>query len=1028
MALKDCIKKFSKTLDKGDRELLQSYLDQGLTDEQAVSRLELVLSKQLLDISLRAKKAGAAVRVKTDVLGEVRSYGAARLKVLRSELANIRNEQDLLSAQREEITWVESNIKHWEAGGQRIDLSNDTELYMRFEQMKFIHKDAFRRGEFGDGQIKGKDTYELVQSFRAMQERSANILSEIHGLLLREAAILEEMESLQGGREGVLDESGNYVIAPTPPKPAKEINVTYTTKLPWKISSSGEGDLYISRHGTKAGTPHKERQGPNDFAIKLDESLLDTNFTYYLLTYLQPKIAARAHGTAQQAIKKGDIEEVLIEHFKSQAREDSGTFYTNSGATTEQKVEEAKANYKAIVKVVEERTIKTGVTKVNNAADAAHVLAEIRKNASEGMWAAVLDAKNNVVGIVEHSRGTIDGTSVYPSTFAGAILTIPGAAKVWFAHNHPSGTLEASQADERITARMKNLMTGSGVEIQGHVIVGGGQANYTLMDPGGYVIERNRPITAKARNKSVKVFTRKIRGKQLGEHVTSPAHTERVLSDMGHPNGVLLLNNRHRVLGFVSMTADEMRVLKDTGGSNRLLKAFSEMNAAAFIVSTDRPEMDAANNMASFAKAGDVRMLDAIYKDQSGAVKSMAQQGTISAANTFYQSTIGFTSGLLTAVQTMSREKGTVAEMLGSLRKTTKIKKGKKKGELVTTYAPGVTKEEMNWLDFEEWAEARAAEPDAPLPSKRLQIRTPDRTTEVLQNPTLAQIALFKQSIRMEYEELGYSTTEDPMTRSTWDENGNRFLWASAEAVHIVMEEDLARHLGVNPATLSQHNEGKKPKASGTITRQEMIDYVSANGIVVEEVQQKDQQAYPGQSLEGGKAPRDIVLKMPEIPEDSLIHSFHIVKDGVGDSFITDDIADDLFTWFQTDERMVGIDASREGQGRRVKFIVENVTETQYDLIINYMNQTGLTLIDEQTTDFRAVDERQRQLIEKSPGLKENFPFSHFEHKNILAWIRTTERTGPNGERILMVEEIQSDWHQRGAKEERGYATPEKLE
>ena len=895
MALKDCMKKLGKALDPKDRELLESYLEQGLSDQEAIDRLNLVLDKKLLDISLQAKRAGAGVKVKRDALAEIRQMGEKRLEILRNELANVRNMQDLLSAQREEVTWVEGNIKNWEPGGGSIDLTNSTQVYMRFEQMGFVHKDAFKRGEFGDSQIKGNNTYELVQSFRDMQQRGADILSEIHGLLLREAEILEEMDEL-GGRTGrdFLSSDGSYRRPPTPPEGVNEeiFNYSFSSKpqgKPWTIKSSGEGDLYIQRHGPNAGTPHKERTGPNDFAISFDESVLLPDFAFYLLQYLQPKIAARAHGTAQQAVNKKDIEDVMIEHFRSQAREDSGTFYTQ-GTTTAEKVEESVANYKALVKVVAEREINTGVTKITSPADAAHVLAEIRKNASEGMWAVATDDAGNVVGVVEHSRGTIDGTSVYPSTFAGAIITIPGATKVWFAHNHPSGTLEPSQADERITARMNNLMDGSGVQIQGHVLMGVGEDTFTLMAPRGHTVERNTKITPARRNKRVKVFTRKISGRQQGEVIRSPADTEAVLARMGNPDGVLLLNNRHRVLGFMSMSPQEMEQLKDTGGSNRLLRAFSELNAAAFVVTAGIPNETAANNMASFAQAGDVRMLDSIYKDTDGSTVSMANRGTLSASQTFYQSNIGFTSGLLTAARTMPQEKGSADQMLALLKKQ-----------------PGVTKAEMEWLDIEDWFEAKG----------------------------------------------------------------------------------------------------------GSVTRQEIIDYVDANGIVVEEVQHRGDQAYQGMSLPGARDKRDIFLKMPEIPEDSLIHSFTIVKDGIADEHVTDDIADEFFTWINTDQRLADVQASREGQGDRVKLGVENVNETQYDLIVNFMMNRALTLIDEQTTDFRTVEQQ------AGPGLTQNFGFSHFNYKNILAWMRTTERIGPNGERILMIEEVQSDWHQRGAK--RGY-------
>jgi len=51
---------------------------------------------------------------------------------------------------------------------------------------------------------------------------------------------------------------------------------------------------------------------------------------------------------------------------------------------------------------------------------------------------------------------------------------------------------------------------------------------------------------------------------------------------------------------------------------------------------------------------------------------------------------------------------------------------------------------------------------------------------------------------------------------------------------------------------------------------------------------------------------------------------------------------------------------------------------------------------------------------------------THWEEPNVLAHARVSDRTGPNGERILHVEEIQSDWHQQGRKQ--GYQDPNILE
>ena len=50
-----------------------------------------------------------------------------------------------------------------------------------------------------------------------------------------------------------------------------------------------------------------------------------------------------------------------------------------------------------------------------------------------------------------------------------------------------------------------------------------------------------------------------------------------------------------------------------------------------------------------------------------------------------------------------------------------------------------------------------------------------------------------------------------------------------------------------------------------------------------------------------------------------------------------------------------------------------------------------------------------------------NYKSQHWDDPNVLAHIRVQDRKGANGEKILHVEEIQSDWHQEGRK--KGYAT-----
>lgn len=46
-----------------------------------------------------------------------------------------------------------------------------------------------------------------------------------------------------------------------------------------------------------------------------------------------------------------------------------------------------------------------------------------------------------------------------------------------------------------------------------------------------------------------------------------------------------------------------------------------------------------------------------------------------------------------------------------------------------------------------------------------------------------------------------------------------------------------------------------------------------------------------------------------------------------------------------------------------------------------------------------------------------SFRGGHFDEPNVVVHARVTDRTGPNGEKVLYVEEIQSDWHQAARKD-----------
>jgi len=83
-----------------------------------------------------------------------------------------------------------------------------------------------------------------------------------------------------------------------------------------------------------------------------------------------------------------------------------------------------------------------------------------------------LDAQHRVISADESFRGTLTQTSVYPREIVKAALKA-NAAAVIFAHNHPSGVAEPSQADELLTRQLKEALAMVDVKVLDHFIVAG---------------------------------------------------------------------------------------------------------------------------------------------------------------------------------------------------------------------------------------------------------------------------------------------------------------------------------------------------------------------------------------------------------------------------------------------------------------------------------------------------------------------------------------------------------------------------
>ena len=86
-----------------------------------------------------------------------------------------------------------------------------------------------------------------------------------------------------------------------------------------------------------------------------------------------------------------------------------------------------------------------------------------------------LDSQHRLLALEGLFRGTLTQTSVYPREVVLRALHHQAAAVV-LAHNHPSGSVQPSRADEALTQQLKAALALVDVRVLDHIIVAPGEA------------------------------------------------------------------------------------------------------------------------------------------------------------------------------------------------------------------------------------------------------------------------------------------------------------------------------------------------------------------------------------------------------------------------------------------------------------------------------------------------------------------------------------------------------------------------
>ncbi|MGZ8317515.1 MAG: PLxRFG domain-containing protein [Telluria sp.] len=159
-----------------------------------------------------------------------------------------------------------------------------------------------------------------------------------------------------------------------------------------------------------------------------------------------------------------------------------------------------------------------------------------------------------------------------------------------------------------------------------------------------------------------------------------------------------------------------------------------------------------------------------------------------------------------------------------------------------------------------------------------------------------------------------------------------------------------------------------------------------------EQFAREDTTEYGKYTLDGGREYKELLLTLPNLP----VKAATTAPEGAtvsGKVRFANQAQAAAFLESISEE---GLDVGAAGNG-----VVEyNLSLPDYDIFIDQARSSGATVTAEQA---RYTD-----------GLL--FQSKHWAEQNVLAHIRFNEREGANGERVLFVEELQSDWQQQGRR------------
>lgn len=262
---------------------------------------------------------------------------------------------------------------------------------------------------------------------------------------------------------------------------------------------------------------------------------------------------------------------------------------------------------------------RLGADRVRTPKELAAAMAHLARGAQERLDGLVTDADGVPLAIVGGFKGGVDSATIAPEVLLAEALLVPGAARVWIVHNHPSGDSTLSQADKDVLKGLRTRTAGTGVQVMGMMAIGAGvhQRQWSWVARPDET-ERSGPATpypdALTTVPVVErefVATDRMSDRKLNTRAVVAATVPQLAQGQF---GVVFIDARMRPVGFAPLDPATATALREEGRAEALFQTWATSGASrAYIYTpTTNQHDDAAINVATALTQVGVEVVDIV--------------------------------------------------------------------------------------------------------------------------------------------------------------------------------------------------------------------------------------------------------------------------------------------------------------------------------------------------------------------------------------------------------------------------------